>query len=70
MTSGESNAVVVFGAGGHAKVVVATRERAGWRVQTLYDDDPAKIGGRVLGVPVLGANYAENPGIAAVIAGR
>jgi sugar O-acyltransferase (sialic acid O-acetyltransferase NeuD family) len=68
MTSGESNAVVVFGAGGHAKVVVATLERAGWRVQTLYDDDPAKIGGRVLGVPVLGANYAENPGIAAVIA--
>lgn len=44
----------VLGAGGHAKVVVATLLEAGWRVKGLLDDDPQKRNTTVLGVPVLG----------------
>lgn len=46
--------VFVFGAGGHAKVVVATLIAAGHRVGGLYDDDAAKRGRFLLGHPVLG----------------
>src|SRR5687767_12056757 len=68
MSTRQSNAVVVFGAGGHAKVVVATLVQSGRCIQALYDDDPAKIGSRVLGVPVMGASSEENAGLAAIIA--
>ena len=44
--------VVVFGAGGHAKVVISTLRAAGHRIVGLYDDDPAKWGSVVLGVKV------------------
>jgi sugar O-acyltransferase (sialic acid O-acetyltransferase NeuD family) len=46
--------VAVIGAGGHAKVVIATLRDAGWRVVQAYDDDPAKRGTLVLGVPIAG----------------
>lgn len=45
---------VLLGAGGHAKVILATALAAGWSCRGLYDDDPAKAGTTVLGVPVLG----------------
>ena len=46
--------VYVLGAGGHAKVVVATLEAAGYLVEGIYDDDPSLAGLDILGVPVLG----------------
>lgn len=44
----------VVGAGGHAKVVIATLLAAGNEVLGVYDDDEAKIGSLVLGQPVIG----------------
>ena len=46
--------VAVVGGGGHGKVVVATLLAAGYEVAGILDDDLAKQGTRVLGVPVLG----------------
>ena len=47
-------AVLVLGAGGHAKVVVSTLLAAGRAVAGLLDDDARTHGTRVLGLPVLG----------------
>jgi sugar O-acyltransferase (sialic acid O-acetyltransferase NeuD family) len=44
--------LVVMGAGGHAKVIVAACLQLGARVVACLDDDPAKAGAHVLGVPV------------------
>lgn len=46
--------VYIFGAGGHAKVVVSTLLAAGQEVVGLFDDDPRKWGTYVYGIPVLG----------------
>lgn len=46
--------VRVIGAGGHAKVVIATLRAAGYDVDGIFDDDPSKLGEAVLGVSVLG----------------
>jgi len=46
--------LVVIGAGGHARVVIATARAAGFEVTALYDDDPALHGGTLAGVRVLG----------------
>jgi len=46
--------VHVVGAGGHAKVVVATLRAAGCDVEAAWDDDTRRVGGEVLGVPVRG----------------
>jgi sugar O-acyltransferase (sialic acid O-acetyltransferase NeuD family) len=51
---GGAGDVVVLGAGGHAKVVVATLEAAGHRVAAVLDDDPRLWGTTVLGTPVSG----------------
>jgi sugar O-acyltransferase (sialic acid O-acetyltransferase NeuD family) len=45
---------IVIGAGGHAKVVISTLEAAGHNVTAVYDDDRAKWGMSILGVPVRG----------------
>ncbi len=55
--------VYVFGAGGHAKVVLSTLRAAGYSVEGLFDDDLRKRGTEVLGVPVLGS-VAEAQGTA------
>jgi sugar O-acyltransferase (sialic acid O-acetyltransferase NeuD family) len=68
MSAGQSHPVILFGAGGHAKVIVAALRQAGWRIQAIYDDDPAKLGGDVSGVPVAGASAEAAPGLRAVIA--
>ncbi len=46
--------VAVIGAGGHAKVVIATLRAAGFAVAAAFDDDPARHGTEILGVPVRG----------------
>ncbi|MCP4901449.1 MAG: acetyltransferase [bacterium] len=46
--------LLVIGAGGHAKVVIATAQAAGWEVVGLFDDDSALKGTTVLGAPVIG----------------
>lgn len=47
--------LVVFGAGGHAKVVIDIIEQQGsYEITGLLDDDPKYQGQRVFGYPVLG----------------
>lgn len=46
--------LIIIGAGGHAKVVIATAQAAGYAVTGVFDDDPAARGRSVLGVPVRG----------------
>jgi sugar O-acyltransferase (sialic acid O-acetyltransferase NeuD family) len=46
--------VYVIGAGGHAKVVIATLRESGREVAGAFDDDPQKEGMSIMGVPVLG----------------
>ncbi len=46
--------VWVIGAGGHAKVVIATLHAAGRDIAGVLDDDAAKYGDEVLGVPIVG----------------
>lgn len=58
----------VIGAGGHAKVVIATLQAAGHTVTGLYDDRKT-IGESVAGIPVLGAvPAAVESGLHTVIA--
>lgn len=49
-----TNGIVVIGAGGHAKVVVATLQAAGRAVSAVLDDNPARWGDLLLGVPISG----------------
>lgn len=46
--------IVVIGAGGHSKVVIATARAAGLNVVGIYDDNPILQGSLVLDVPVIG----------------
>jgi sugar O-acyltransferase (sialic acid O-acetyltransferase NeuD family) len=46
--------LVVVGAGGHAKVVVATARAAGWRVVAIVDDARERWGQQLLGVAITG----------------
>jgi sugar O-acyltransferase (sialic acid O-acetyltransferase NeuD family) len=60
----------VFGAGGHARVVLATARRLGLRPAGLFDDDPQKDGLYVDGVRVLGptGRHADHPRLPGIIA--
>jgi sugar O-acyltransferase (sialic acid O-acetyltransferase NeuD family) len=62
--------VVVLGAGGHAKVVIATLRAAGFTVAALFDDDAAKTGTALLGIEVQGtlADFARSDYRQAVVA--
>lgn len=53
--------LVVVGAGGHGKVVLATALEAGMEVVGVLDDDPAKWRTTLLGVPIWGpvSTYVE-----------
>ena len=54
VTMSKHDKVFLFGASGHAKVVVDIVERAGGTVTLIVDDDPARIGQRLLGHSVIG----------------
>ena len=62
--------VWVIGAGGHAKVVIATLHAAGREVAGVLDDDAAKHGTTVLGVPVVGPVERAAGGEAIVAVGH
>ena len=64
----EKAAVHVVGAGGHAKVVVATLQAAGFEVEAAWDDDPARVGGHLLGVAIRGPVASVPVGASVVIA--
>ncbi|MDH3200663.1 MAG: acetyltransferase [Myxococcales bacterium] len=59
--------IVIVGAGGHAKVVIATVRAAGGEVVAAYDDDRARWGQQILGVPVKGPISAKDIGGAPAI---
>lgn len=63
--------ILVVGAGGHAKVVVATLQASGFAVAGCLDDAPGAAGLTVLGVPVLGpvAQLGEHEGEAVLAIG-
>jgi sugar O-acyltransferase (sialic acid O-acetyltransferase NeuD family) len=48
------NKLIVFGAGGHGKVVADTALRAGFDVAGFLDDSASAPGSTVIGLPVLG----------------
>ena len=60
----------VVGAGGHAKVVIATARAAGWTEIRLFDHDDARVGQLLLGVVVESgvAHTLEDPDAVVVIA--
>lgn len=71
MTSDAPSPYVVVGAGGHAKVVIATLQAAGHTVQAVLDDNEAKIGTAVLGIPITGptaalAEFGAAPAVLAI----
>jgi FlaA1/EpsC-like NDP-sugar epimerase len=53
-SNGEIRRAIVLGAGGAARRLLAGIHQQGWIVLGLLDDDPAKRGARIAGVPVLG----------------
>ena len=61
--------IFILGAGGHAKVIIGLLKALGKPIAGVFDDDPAKRGQSLLGVPVLGPveSAREYPGIKAVI---
>ena len=48
------NDIYILGAGGHAKVLIATLKANGYRVTAVYDDDRKLQGSVILDVPVMG----------------
>ncbi|RLB36706.1 MAG: transferase [Deltaproteobacteria bacterium] len=59
--------IVLVGAGGHAKVVIATVRDAGGDVVVAYDDDQTRWGQQILGVPIKGPISGEEIGTAPAI---
>jgi sugar O-acyltransferase (sialic acid O-acetyltransferase NeuD family) len=65
---GATAGLVVVGAGGHAKTVIATAQAAGLVIAEVLDDDTAKWGSRLSGVPVRGPVDLPRPGRPALLA--
>ena len=62
ITGGDSEVrrALILGAGQAAKRLMAGIHQQGWIVMGMLDDDPAKQGARIAGVPVLGPLEAVN----------
>ena len=65
-----SRRVVVFGAGGHAAMVIQTLRKLDYFVEGIYDDAPGRQGQSVDGVLVVGtiADYAAGPAKRGILA--
>jgi sugar O-acyltransferase (sialic acid O-acetyltransferase NeuD family) len=61
--------IFLLGASGHAKVVLSMLRAAGHEVAWILDDDPAKAGTKVMGVPVVGPikDLSDEPATRAVV---
>jgi UDP-perosamine 4-acetyltransferase len=59
--------VILVGSGGHAKVVIATVRAAGGEVVSALDDDEARWGRKILGVPIEGPVSRDRIGSAPAI---
>jgi sugar O-acyltransferase (sialic acid O-acetyltransferase NeuD family) len=70
MTAAARAPLWILGAGGHAKVVIATARAAGHTELRLADDDPARAGTALLGVRVAAtlAEILADPDATAVLA--
>lgn len=71
-SSTETRRALVMGAGDAARLLIAGIQHQGWVVVGLLDDDTAKRGARVSGVPVLGpldsaAHWAALHGISHIV---
>jgi sugar O-acyltransferase (sialic acid O-acetyltransferase NeuD family) len=55
--------IYIVGAGGHGKVAVRAAQEAGFVVAAVFDDDPAKIGQKLCGAPIVGevSSLATHP---------
>lgn len=53
-----SERLFVFGAGGHAKVVIDAARRQGFEVLAVFDDDPARAGKTLMDCPIIGGRDA------------
>lgn len=64
------NRVYLIGGGGHAKVVAATLLDAGYDVIAVFDDDAARWGTKLSGIPILGSigSIRQHEPLPAVIA--
>lgn len=62
-----SNPIAVFGAGGHAKVIIGLLRARGIPVAACIDDDCAKWSRRVLGVEVTGPTGGVAAGTLAIL---
>ncbi len=62
--------VHVIGCGGHAKVVVATLRRLEYEIAAVFDDDPARWGTALAGIPITGPvdSISKHDRLPAVIA--
>jgi FlaA1/EpsC-like NDP-sugar epimerase len=68
----ETRRALILGAGGAARRLIAGIQHDGWVIVGLLDDDPAKQGARIGGIPVLGtldsvAQHVEMHGITHLI---
>ena len=52
--AGMGQELIILGAGGHAKVLLATAIAAGWSCISLYDDDNSKHGHSLFGITIKG----------------
>ncbi len=68
MSENNDRNVILFGGGGHAKVIVATLQQAGRNITAIYDDDLTKTGTYVGGVPVFGPLSKAPQDVPAIIA--
>lgn len=66
-----NDGIVIVGAGGHAKVVLATAVECGLKVSSIIDDDPAKWGKSLWGVKIGGpiSSFNNRPTLAVMAIG-
>ena len=50
--------VIIIGAGGHSKVLIAALKSAKVRIRGVVDADPAKVGATILGIRIIGDDSA------------
>lgn len=52
--------LIIYGAGGHAAVVIEVAQLCGFEIEYLIDDDPSKQGREIYGIPVIKPEELKN----------